>query len=121
MPDLPPPLPPAQQVALRRRVEAVLGQHADLVTFAHQDRFWESDDGSQAVYGWGIRVTPRRVGTPFEVWFDGLDDDIAVFTDARDRRPRAASSWHEWRDLSDLDVVLDGVDQAVRELLQGYQ
>ncbi|NHC14731.1 hypothetical protein [Motilibacter deserti] len=117
MPDLPPPDPPLEQVALRRRLERVLAELG--VPYEHEDRFWESDDGQGAVYGWGTRVQMPGVPEPVNVWFDGLDEDIAVSTPGYGRWwRRTRGVWHEWLDLSDLDRVLDEVEACVQRLLR---
>lgn len=53
------------------------------MSYSHQDRFWESTDGRQAMYGWGTVVRPRSRGKQLDVWLDGLDNDIAVSVAAR--------------------------------------
>ncbi|WP_166532970.1 hypothetical protein [Blastococcus xanthinilyticus] len=118
MPDLPSPDPPAEQVALRSRVEAVLQEYRTVASYAHQDRFWESANRREAVYGWGTVIKPRSRGKGMDVWFDGLDNDISLSADNRwGKRP----IWHEWRDLSDLSTVLDSVEGVIRELLNDYR
>ncbi len=118
MPDLPVPQPPAAQVALRRRIEAILHDYQAVASYAHQDRFWESADRGEAVYGWRTVIEPRSRGKRMDVWFDGLDNDIAVSADNRwGKRP----IWHEWRDLSDLNIVLDSVEAVLRQLLDDYR
>jgi hypothetical protein len=105
-------------VALRLRVEAVLREYRAVASYAHQDRFWESADRREAVYGWGTVVKPRSRGKQVDVWFDGLDHDIAVSANGRwGRRPL----WYEWRDLSELSDVLDDVEGVLRELLDEYR
>lgn len=121
MPDLPVPDAPAAQTALRAAIEAVLGDYHDVASYSHEDRFWESANGTEAVYGWGTTIEPRARGVPVRVWFDGLDNDIAVSTDGHGWRRRSRGVWHEWRDLTDLDVVLDGVTEVLRSVLSGYR
>ena len=99
MPDLPAPDPLPQQVALRTRVEAVLQEYRTVASYAHQDRFWESADRREAVYGWRTVIKPRSPGKQMDVWFDGLDNDI---TPSADKGWGKRPIWHEWRDLSDL-------------------
>jgi hypothetical protein len=119
VPDLPTPEPPAEQLALRTTVEAVLRDYEGTASYSHNDRFWESDNRRQAVYGWGTTIVRQAAGGPIEVWFDGLDEDIAVWQ-ARGGpwwRRRGGSNWHEWRDLTDLDSVLADVTRVLRTLL----
>lgn len=116
MPDLPTPEPPVQQVALRATVEAVLRDYAGAASYGHNDRFWESDNGREAVYGWGTRIVPRGARGPIEVYFDGLDEDITV-SQVRGRWWRRRFVWHEWRDLNDFDDVLADVVRVLRALL----
>lgn len=118
MPDLAAPDPPAEQVALRTRVETVLQEHRTVASYAHQDRFWESADRREAVYGWGTVIKWRSAGKQMDVWFDGLDNDITLSADKGwGKRP----IWHEWRDLSDLNDVLDDLEGILRELLSDYR
>ncbi len=51
MPDLPPPEPPPEQVALRALLDDVLAQYGNVATYRHDDIFWESDSGRQACTG----------------------------------------------------------------------
>ncbi|MGY1591812.1 hypothetical protein ACI79D_07540 [Geodermatophilus sp. SYSU D00708] len=117
MRGLPVPEPPAAQVALRAVVEAVLDGAGPPVSYHHEDRCQESEDGREAVFGWGTRIElPPAAGGPVRVWFDGLDGDIAVWQG--DRRRRGADVvWHEWRDLTDLTGVLDDVVRVLRTVL----
>ncbi len=66
-------------------------------------------------------MTPLRAGQPFQVWFDGLDNDIAVFSEGSSRRSRRRGFWFEWLDLTDMASVLSSVEDRVRELLRGYR
>ncbi|MGY1717497.1 hypothetical protein ACI8AG_00410 [Blastococcus sp. SYSU DS0552] len=54
------------------------------------------------------------------MWFDGLDEDIAV-DQVRGRRWRRRLVRHEWRDLTDLDDVLADVVRVLRALLSDYR
>jgi hypothetical protein len=125
MPDLPAPEPPPEQVALRALLNDVLPQYGNVALYRHDDTFWESDSGREAVYGWGTQVTPLRTGRSFQVWFDGLDNDIAVFSEespcASGWRARRRGFWFEWLDLADMASVLSSVEDRVRELLQDYR
>ena len=121
MPDLPPPETPVAQTALRATIEAVLGEYRAVASYSHEDEFWESANGREAVYGWGTTIQPRAEGVPVHVWFDGLDNDIAVSTDGQGGRRRNGGVWHEWRDLTDLNVVLQGVAEVLRSLLSAYR
>lgn len=99
-------------------METVLQEYRTVASYAHQDRFWESADRREAVYGWGTVIMPRSPGTQMEVWFDGLDNDITLSAYERlGKRP----IWHEWRDLSDLKDVLDDLEGILRELLTDYR
>ena len=118
MPDLPVPEPPAEQVALRAVVEAVLRDYADTASYRHTDRFWESKNRREAVYGWGTEIQPRATGEPIKVWYDGLDKDIVVSQGRGGHWGRRRDFvWHEWRDLTDLDSVLTDVTRVLRSLL----
>lgn len=122
MPDLPVPEQPAAQTALRAVVEAVLREFQATASYGHNDRFWESHDGREAVYGWGTKIDPRSTGRPVDVWFDGLDNDIVVQQHGGGWwRRRNRPVWHEWRDLADLDSVLEDVARVLRMLLRDYQ
>jgi hypothetical protein len=121
VPDHPVPETPAAQTALRATIEAVLGDYQAVASYSHEDRFWESASGREAVYGWGTTIEPRAEGVPVHVWFDGLDNDIAVWTDGHGWRRRNRGVWHEWRDLTDLNDVLHGVTEVLRTLLSGYR
>ncbi len=109
------------QVALRAAIEALLRDYQDVASYRHLERFWESANGREAVYGWGTTIEPRAAGVPIHVWFDGLDNDIAVSTEGHGWRRRNRGVWHEWRDLTDLNAVLDGVTGVLRKLLSGYR
>ena len=53
-----------------------------------------------------------------DVWFDRLDNDITLSAGKEwGRRP----IWHEWRDLGDLNNVLDDLEGILRELLSDYR
>lgn len=114
------PETPAAQTALRATIEAVLRDYQDVASYSHDDGFWESANGREAMYGWGTRIEPRAEGVPIYVWFDGLDHDIAVSTDGHGWRRRNRGVWHEWRDLADLNAVLHGVTEVLRTLLSSY-
>ncbi len=107
-------------MALRRRVEDVLGRTDSVARFRHEDRFWASDDGSQEIYGWSTIVSVVGSRIPVEVWFGGRDHHVAVSTEilreAGGRR-RYEVVRHEWTDLSDLPAVLDAVEARLAELL----
>ena len=122
VPDLPAPLPPAEAVAVRQRVEDVLTRHAAVATWRHEDRFWQSDDGRRTVYGWGTTVEPRGAGGRIEIWFDGLDRDLAVALDRPRRRwwPARGSDYAGWPDLSDLPAVLDQLEARLVAFLATY-
>lgn len=98
--------PPAAQVALRARVERVLNQRG--VHYVHEDKFWESKNGGQAVYGWGTRIARGRFTRSVYIWFDGLDSDIAIWRGGK---------YFEWRDLEDVEQVLAEVEIQLRGLL----
>jgi hypothetical protein len=121
VPDLPVPEQPPAQTALRAVVEAVLRDFQATASYRHDDRFWTSDNGREAVYGWGTTIKARAAGKPVEVWFDGLDNDIAVWQDGDGRRPRSRPVRHEWRDLTDLHGVFEDVANVLRSLLRDNQ
>ncbi|MGY1883690.1 hypothetical protein ACI799_00110 [Blastococcus sp. SYSU DS0753] len=105
---------------MRAIVESVLRDHEGTVSYRHHDRFWQSGNRREAVYGWGTTIEPRTAGEPIEVWFDGLDEDIAV-DQVRGRWWRRRLVRHEWRDLTDLDDVLADVGRVLRALLSDYR
>ncbi len=121
MPDLPAPEPPPEQVALRALLEGLLTEYDGVATYRHDDTFWESEGGGQTVYGWGTQVTPVLSGRPFTVWFDGLDEDIAVWADGKGWRRKDQSLWLEWQDLSDIQAVLSDVEKRLRALLEDFR
>ncbi|NAZ80971.1 hypothetical protein GTR02_03970 [Kineococcus sp. R8] len=117
MPDLQPPVPPAAQEHLRQRLEQLLDD-LGITDYRHQDRFWESENGKEAVHGWGTVVHGPADNEPVHVWFDGLDEDIAISTEATAHQPRRRSgAWYEWCDLTQLDDVLDEVMATLRRTL----
>jgi hypothetical protein len=122
VPDLPAPPPPAEAVAVRQRVEDVLARHTAVATWRHEDRFWESDDGRRTVHGWRTTVEPRGAGGRIQIWFDGLDRDLAVALDRPRRRwwPTRGSDYAGWADLSDLPVVLDQLERRLAAFLATY-
>ncbi len=120
VPDLPVPESPPEQAALRDLLERLLAQHEGVATYRHGDTFWESDSGGRTVYGWGTQVTAIQSDRRFEVWFDGLDLDIAVWTEKTGWRRRDRSLWFEWRDLSDMTAVLASVEERLRALLAEF-
>jgi hypothetical protein len=115
MPELPEPTPPVEQVALRQLLDALARRSNGSLECTHQDRFWESADGRESVYGWGtaVRAVHRRTSA-VQVWFDGLDHDVTVTTGAKGRRPL----WSEWRDLADIERVLKEVQDEVLQQLR---
>jgi len=117
VPDLQVPESPPEQVALRALLQRLLPEYEGVASYKHDDTFWESEGGGQAVYGWGTQVTPLRSGRPFTVWFDGLDEDIAVWADRTGWRRKDQGLWLEWQDLSDLYGVLTDVEKRLRALL----
>ena len=122
VPDLPAPPAPPEEVAVRRRVEEVLARHATVATWWHEDRFWQSDDGRRTVYGWGTTIEPRGAGGRIELWFDGLDGDLALALDRPRRRwrPARGRDHRGWADLTDLPRVLDEVEACLVGFLATY-
>lgn len=120
VPDLEAPEPPPEQVALRERLERLLSQYLHVAVYRHEDEFHESESGA-TTYGWGTEVRPVASGKPFTVWFDGLDHDIAIWTERTGWRLRDRARWFEWLDLTDIDAVLLGVEERARTLLRDYR
>jgi hypothetical protein len=120
VPDLEVPEPPAEQRALRALLERLLPEYHRVATYQHEDTFWEYEGGGRAVYGWGTNVTPLRSGRPFTVWFDGLDDDIAVWAHGHGWRRKNRGLWLEWQDLSDMQAVLTDMERRLRALLADF-
>lgn len=106
------PPAPTEQVLLRARLERRLSEWS--VPYRHVDQNSTSADGRGVTFGWGTHIDRGPDRPSLEVWFDGLDLDVAVSGDRR-------SEYYEWRDLSSITDVLDGVEAAVGALLRPTQ
>jgi hypothetical protein len=107
MPDLPTPTPPSEQMELRQWLEKLLTEWG--VHFAHNDEFWESDNGGEAIYGWGTKIERGPGRVPLQVWYDGLDSDIAIWG--------RGYEYFEWQNLGDMPRVLTDIEKKLRALL----
>ena len=108
------PVPPREQVALRARVEAVVDALGPAFTVVHEDRD-EEHPPHGVTTGWGSLVEGGRLGRPVEIWFDGVDHDIALFVGHEDTH----GLWREWRDLTDMTAVLGELEAVLRAVLAG--
>jgi hypothetical protein len=97
---------PAEQAALRQRLEQLLIAWG--AKWRHDDRFWQSDDGREAIYGWGTHIQREDGRGALRVWYDGLDHDIAIYG--------GTDEYAEWRELRDMPRVLDDVESTLHDL-----
>jgi hypothetical protein len=89
-------------VELRRMVDDLCADREDAVvehSFDVSGAFGvPSKPRGGVVYGWETTVHPASIGSALWIWFDGLDEDLAVMIDEL--------HWFEWRDREDADAVV---------------
>jgi hypothetical protein len=105
--------PPALMVAIRRDVAPVIEAAGLRVrdTFDVAGVHGLPSESGGSVFGWGTRGLRADGTSAVRIWFDGIDEDVAVLVDER--------HWFEWRDPEDTAAAHDEVVGVVTAALEG--
>jgi hypothetical protein len=105
--------PPALVEHIRRGVAPVIEAAGLTVrdTFEVAGVHGLPSESGGAVFGWGTRALRADGTTAVWIWFDGIEEDLAVLVDER--------HWFEWRDPLDATAAHSEVVAVVTAALTG--